>query len=300
MQNTLNYLNPSQQEELTHAIQKITTETNAVSIYCFGHRTTQKLEWGLFNSGQSIDNNNTVTYYDLLLVIPDSDIRRKEKIEGIVNRPFTKHTRFCYHAISCLCFNELLKDGNPFINKICCEGILLHNSDRYHLIQSEIPPPNPSYADTVALHWAKGINWARREYRMAARAAHRNKRWQALAHLEEAACQTCVALIILYTGHRQCTQTLLHLLKYCDNFCDVRSQIFPCNTPEEAQLLQFLEITVLTEEKDCEHMIPLHIVEALLNRVNRMLELADWLYREKMGRGAQKPLPFTLSKNHYQ
>jgi len=289
MLTTLKHLGQAQQEELNQAIQKIAAETSSVSIYCFGHRSTEKTEWSLFNGGQANQNNMSISYYDLVLVMPDNDISYKEKVEGITNRPMTKHTSFTYHAFTHLGFNNLLKNGNPFISKVCREGVLLYNSGTRPLLCNDIPPSSTFLANAATLHWVRSINMARRVYRMAERAAQRNERWLSLSNLEEAACHVCMALITLYTGHRQRVEMLGQLLKYCDNFCGIRTRVFPCNTPEETQLLRWLEMTVLMEERDYKDAIRGHIVESLLKRVGKMLELADWMYGEKTGAAQKEP-----------
>ena len=292
MQNKLKHLDHTQQDELTQAIRKIAVETSAVSIYCFGHRSNNKNEWSLFNSGLANQNNMSISCYDLVLVMPDSDIRYKEKVEGIRNRPMTKHTGFTYHAFTQFGFENLLKNDNPFISKICREGVLLHSSGGPPPLCSDGPPSNIFLANAATLHWVRSINMARRVYRMAERANQRNERWLTLSHLEEAACEVCMGMITLHTGHRQRNETLSLLLKYCDNFCGIRTRAFPCNTDEEIQLLQYLEMTVRMEEQDYKYHIPDHIVKSLLKRVGKMLEMADWMYSEKTGASHGRTLPF--------
>jgi hypothetical protein len=283
MLNTLKHLGLAQQEELTQAIQKIAVQTNAVSIYCFGHRINEKKEWSLFNGGQAGQDNMPVNCYDLLLVMPDSDIRHKEKVEGITTRRMSQHTSFTYQAFTQLGFDNLLKNGSPFISKVCREGVMMHNTSSRPPVGTPVPLSGTFLAKAAAQHWEKSFNMAWRVYRMAERAAERKEHWLTLSSLEEAACHVCVALIHLYTGHRQRIETLSLLLKYCDNFCGIRPRVFPCNTPEEAQLLQYLEMTVMMEERDYKNMIPYHIVATLLKRVGKMLELAEWMHGEKMG-----------------
>jgi hypothetical protein len=288
MQNTLKHLGPARQEELTQAIRKIAVKTSAVSIYCFGHRSNEKNEWSLFNGGLAGQNNMAIYCYDLLLVMPDNDFRHKEKVEGIVNRPMSEHTGFTYQAFTKFIFEKLLKNGNPFIGKVCREGVLLYSSSIRPSLCSDGPSCSTLLANAATLYWVKSINMARQVYRMAEQASQRSERWCALSNLEEATCQICMALITLCTGHRQQTETLSLLLKYCDNFCGIRTRIFPCNTPEEAQLLQYLELTVMVEERDYKNPIPEHIVETLLKRVGKMLQLADWIYTDKTGARSPK------------
>ncbi|HSC36917.1 MAG TPA: hypothetical protein VLD19_03560, partial [Chitinophagaceae bacterium] len=288
MLTTLSHLGHAQQEELTQAIQKIAAQTSAVSIYCFGHRITEKTEWSLFTRGQAAQDNIPISCYDLVLVMPDSDIRHKEKVEGITTRRMSQHTSFTYQAFTQLGFDNLLKNGSPFISKVCREGVLLYNTSHRPPLGTLVLPSGTFLTNAATLHWIKSINMAWRVYRMAERAAERNERWLVLSSLEEAACYVCVALIHLYTGHRQRMETLSLLLKYCDNFCGIRTRVFPCNTPEESQLLQYLEMTVMMEERDYKKCIPYHIVEILLKRVGKMLELAEWMHGEKMRGSSQK------------
>jgi hypothetical protein len=286
MQNMLKILLPAQQEELTHAIQKIAAETGAERIYCYGFRTTQRTEWSLFHAGAGTDKQVNVYYYDLLLVIPGVDANCQDKIDGIAHRPICSHASFYYRGHTSFGFSNLLKIGNPFISKVHREGVILYNSSPYSLPKNGLPSLSLVCANTANLHWVRTINRARAIYRMAERASAKNKRREALGHLEETACQACMALITLYTGHSQGNQVLRQLLQYCDNFCGIRTRIFPCNTPEEAELLQWLETAVLTEDTGHEYHVPGYILDTLVRRINKLLELADWLYTQKTGNRA--------------
>ena len=234
----------------------------------------------MFNSITAMNDNIAISYYDLLLVMPDNDTSYDNKMAGIAHRPISKHSSFSYHAYSNADFNNLLKNGDPFINKICRQALLLHNSGTHSIHEGDIPCLNPAFANTAYVHWVRGINQARQLYRMAERAAHRNEREQALSQLEQAACEACRTLITLYTGHRQRAQILSQLLKYCDNFCPLRTRVFPCNTREETELLQWLERTVFIENTRYQYHVPPYILDTLLRRINKLLDLADWLYTQ--------------------
>jgi hypothetical protein len=117
-----------------------------------------------------------------------------------------------------------------------------------------------------------------------------------LRHLEAAASHACMALVTLYTGHRQRTQMLGQLLKYCDNFCGIRARVFPCNTPEETQLLHLLELVVVKDGKTYKEDIPVHVIETLVKRIQNMLELADWLYKVKTAAGTEKDMALVESR----
>lgn len=286
MQHILQHPDPARQAALSQAIQKIAADTRAESIYCFGHRSTQKRDWSPFRSNTDLDNTIPVNYYDLLLVMPDSDLRYQDTIDSIAYRPITAHTSFSYLAFTSFHFYTLLKNGDPFIHKIYHKAARLHSSGHQPVLLSDIPHPNPSAADTATLHWVREINTARQLHRAAGRAACHNRRLQALTCLEEAACHACIALIILYTGHQPAKQLLSVLLRCCDNFCTIRSRIFPCNTPEETALFQSLERTVVTAGPHHAEHVPAYTMDILLRRVDKMLELADWLYKKKTGAGA--------------
>ncbi|MBS1564859.1 MAG: hypothetical protein JST39_10740 [Bacteroidetes bacterium] len=286
MQNTLNHLTPSQHEELSLAISKIAEATQAEKIYCYGSRHSDKTAWSLFSTHIEGKHEPAFTCYDLLLVMPDNDSRYRERVEDLARRPVTNNTLFYYRAFTRFGFTNLLKNGNVFIHKVYSEGWLLHNAHPESLFdRKDAYRPN---ANPPIFHWVKDINLARRLYGMAERAVLRNDRWEALAHLEESACYACTALIALYMGHPQKREPLSRLLQYCDNFCTLRSRIFPCNTPEETQLFQYLELVTTMEEKDYNNHIPMHAVEALLKRVQKLLELAGHLYEQKTGVNPRK------------
>ncbi|HEY4196612.1 MAG TPA: hypothetical protein VGM63_13805 [Mucilaginibacter sp.] len=76
---------------------------------------------------------------------------------------------------------------------------------------------------------------------------------------------------------------MIFLLNYCDNFCLIRTRVFPGNTLEETVLLQTLGGAV-TAEADTLHDTPEHIVGTLLKRTDKMLQLAESLYHLKGGK----------------
>jgi len=288
MQNTLKHLGPDQYNDLTHAIQKIATTSGAESIYCFGSRSTQMLRWSPFHAGPATDYNITASFYDLLLVMPESALGYETKINGLGNQPTNQCTTFYYHILSRIELINRLKNNDSFACHVCRHAALLYSNNKERLLNNSIPYPCAASANSITLHWVKGINLAHQHYRMAQRAAHRNERWQTLTQLHQSAVQTCIALITLHTGYRQQPQKLSDLLWYCNNFCLIRNRIFPCNTAEETELLQSLERTAQAAAPDQAYPIPAYIIDALLNRLKKMLELAEALYKQKTGMGRNK------------
>jgi hypothetical protein len=289
MPNILKNLSPTLQEDLNRAIQKIVSETGAERIYCYGFRSTQRTEWSPFHTSPATDENISVYYYDLLLVMPGTNTSYQDKIDSITHRPISPHTSFVYRTYTSPGFTNLLKNGHPFINKVYTEGILLHYSSQQPILQYNIPDINAAYMNNTTANWHMSITRAHAIHRLAERAAAKNERRQALQHLEVAACQVCTALITLYTAHPQDNDMLRLLLQYCDNFCGIKNRVFPCNTPQEAELLQWLERAVLTKSTNNECQPPAYITDTLLRRIHKLLELADWLYTQKTNQITIKP-----------
>jgi len=294
MQNALN-LSPAQQEELAAAINKIAAATNADRIHCYGYRSTQKTAWSPFNTEPSDITHHVIDCYDLLLVMDDNDTGFENRIADIVGKTISPNTSFTYRAFTRFAFNNLLRDGHPFIYKVDAKGATLHDSERHAFLYKGLPCA-PLSLNTTNLHWTQNINMARQAQRMAQRALLRNERGMTLRHLEAAASHACMALVTLYTGHRQRTQMLGQLLKYCDNFCGIRARVFPGNTPEETQLLHLLELAVVKDGKAYKEDIPVHTVETLVKRIQKMLALADWLYKVKTAAGIEKDMALVESR----
>src|SRR5882724_10273438 len=99
MQNNLKHLTEPQYNELIHATNKITTNIGAERIYCFGSRSTQMTRWSPFHAGLATEHIITVSFYDLLLVMPDRDLGYKRKIVALPSRPINACLTIHYYAI---------------------------------------------------------------------------------------------------------------------------------------------------------------------------------------------------------
>ena len=293
MQNTLSHLTSAQYEELSQGIQKILTATGAERIYCFGSRSTQMIRWSPFHAGPATNHNITVHFYDLLLVMPDSDIGYKRKTDALNNRPDSPLITFNFHVFTAFEFYNSLRNNDPFACNIYNKAAMLHSNSKQSFLYNGKPQSGTALTNYVTLHWVRRINLARQSYGLAKRAAERNERRQTLSHLYQSAVHACIALITLHTGHRQQPQALPLLLQYCDNFCLIRNRVFPCNTPEEKELLQSLEDAAKPATEEQAYPVPVYIIDALLNRVDNMLELAEGLYQQKTGIIVKKKVPQT-------
>ena len=285
MQNTLYHLSPAQKTELLQAIEKIANTTRAARIYCFGSRCTQINRWSPFHAGPHDHNTITLSYYDLLLVLPEGHTGPKATLARLDRRPAGSYSTFYYHVLTHIEFINRLRNHDPFIHHVYRYTALLHHSGPPILC----PEPEPFNTSTQTSWWIKGINLARQQYRKAARAAERNDRWQALYCLHRAAVETCMALVVLHTGYRQPGRSLEYLLHCCDNFCLIRTRVFPCNTPEEAELLQQLERAAQTTWHDEALPVTFRVADTLLKRIHKMIELAEALYQQKTGSRVSRP-----------
>ncbi len=135
---------------------------------------------------------------------------------------------------------------------------------------------------------------AHRGYRKAERHANDHQPGAALLALHESTLYACAAMIRLHTGQRPESASLTFLLNYCDNFCLVRTRVFPANTAEETTLLQTLDGAVAAEAGKL-HDTPQHIVDILLKRTEKMLQLAESLYHLK---GGKKETIYLKSRQH--
>ncbi len=100
MQNNLKHLTETQYTELCCAIKKIAASIEAERIYCFGSRNTQITRWSPFHAGHATTHSITVSCYDLLLVMPNSNLGYKRKITALPNRPVNTCLTLYYHTLS--------------------------------------------------------------------------------------------------------------------------------------------------------------------------------------------------------
>ncbi|HEY4150700.1 MAG TPA: hypothetical protein VGM41_17300 [Chitinophagaceae bacterium] len=292
MQNPLKHLCPAQEQALTNAIKEISTTTGAERIYCFGHRSNQMYRWSPYHAGETADNSNTFHFYDLLLVMPDGDIGYKQRLARLDNLPQINHTVFNYHSVSSFELNRRLQENDSFTIKLYQEAVLLQSPQ--HTPQppkggveknefDQLPERAKGLSKSDKFNWERNINLAHRSYRKAARHADDQQPGAALLALHESALYACGALIRLHIGQWPESASLTFLLHYCDNFCLIRTRVFPANTLEETTLLQTLDGAVTAEAGEL-HDTPQHIVDILLKRTDKMLQLAESLYHLKGGK----------------
>ncbi|HEY4150522.1 MAG TPA: hypothetical protein VGM41_16395 [Chitinophagaceae bacterium] len=289
MQNSLKHLCPAQEQALANAIQKISAATRAERIYCFGHRSNQMYRWSPHHAGPTAYNSSTFNFYDLLLVMPDGDIGYKQRIARLEHLPEIRFTNFNYHFISSFELNRRLQEDDPFTIKLCHEAVLLHHTPqppKGGVVTNEFaqqPERSTGLSKSSKFNWERDMNLAHRSYRKAERYATDHQSGAALLALHESALYACGALIRLHTGQWPESASLVFLLNYCDNFCLIRTRVFPANTAEETALLQMIDGAV-TAEAGTLHNTPEHIIDILLKRTDKMLQLAESLYYLKGGK----------------
>jgi hypothetical protein len=175
MQSALINLSPAQQSALATAINKIAAATHADRIHCYGYRSTQKTAWSPFNIAPSDITHHVIDCYDLLLVMDNNDGSYDNRIADIAGKTITPQTSFTYRAFTHFAFNNLLKEGHPFIYKVDAKGALLYDSGRNTFLYKGTPCAPLSPGNTL-LHWTQNISMARQAQRMAQRAFQHNER----------------------------------------------------------------------------------------------------------------------------
>ena len=100
--------------------------------------------------------------------------------------------------------------------------------------------------------------------------------------LHQAMEHTCGALIRIFTGYRPNTHNLSRLLMMVENFTDQFTRIFPKGTKQEEDLYSLLQHGYLDARYKDEYIVPIGVLDILIQRVQEAQMIAAILYEEKL------------------
>jgi len=278
MYNMLDHLSPIQRTVLNLSIHKIAFITSAEKIFCYGCRITQFSRWSPFQpipSGHKRINNYA---YDLLLVLPDSNTGNEDSTQELLKNHLDAFSSFSFIIHRRDEVVTRLEREDHFMCTILNKALLLFNNDTPPLATENVCSNADAFKKYAALWWNQWFGLAGQSLLAAYRSAGEYNNRQALNHLYQSTVQTCTALLNAYTGLRPSRRSLNRLLLYCDNFCSLRTMIFPNNTVEEKRLLQSLVKAGEAGNKEKPYAIAKQTVDILLERIGLMHEKAEQLY----------------------
>jgi len=275
MYNMLDQLPRIQHIALHQTIQKIASIANAEKIFCYGYRITQLNQWSPFRINPSDKPINDYAY-DLLLVLPDSNTANEDSTQELLRNHLDAFSGFSFVIFRRDETIIRLEREDHFICTVLNKARLLYNNDTPPFTAEKVCSNPAAFKKYTALWWQQWFSLAGQSLLAAYRAAGEYDNRQALYQLYHSTIRTCMGLVNAYTGLRPSRRSLCRLMAYCDNFCSIRTDVFPNNTAEEKRLLQSL--VKAGEAKDKPYPITKQTVDTLLQRVGLLHEMAEKLY----------------------
>ena len=281
MTNTLSHLNLLQRKELYLIVQKIAGLTGAEKIYCYGSRVTHVQRWSPFQANRYRNRELYFYSYDMALIMPAGEEPNKEQVLHELSGAFDPSV-----DISCILFYQaeaigLLQNGDPFLHDIRIMASLLYTTNERTLDYTGLRQPGIISQESITADWSTRVGQALAHLNQAERLHHAEQHRLAINFLYQSALQVLNALIYTHTGHRTAATCLGQLLRFCDNFCAIRTQLFPCKTREETRLFTILNETRSANGDDDPGMLLEEASGSLLQRVTALHEMAAQYYIAK-------------------
>jgi len=258
------------------AISSLAASIHPVKIICFGFHSSCSQAWSCFHSKKSVEK----FHYDILIIRKEKDNRNESFI-------FQEVEKLCSDTLSinAITHSEYAVQkafvlNNPFFIKLFTEGVIVFNGE-------ETPTPEckavrPAH---IVVDESKRINeWNRwfglSERFLSAGSDALGNKWHDLGVFlfHQAVEHCCIALLRAHTGYRLSTHSITKLLALVRTIEPRISEVFPCNTTDEAELFTYLKKSYSDVRYKEKYHIPPHVAFTLLERVSAIRDLIGEFY----------------------
>jgi uncharacterized protein len=273
MNTSLNHLTIQRQEEITKAVQIIVKAVQPEKIILFGVYGPGG-EYGAIGALQRASLPRVLDAYDLLVITRTDDRRSDYELQDIIENRCRDRVAVTALVHDIGYVNKRLSEGQYFFALLDTEGILLYDSRRVPLVKAGMP-------NIEEVKWMAQRDFERwgQQARAFFRSAEFNldiSEWKiATFLLHQAAEQAYQAILLVFTGYKPTTHNLDKLRRYTNRFSVELAMIFPRDNPEEDDVFRLLSSGYVDARYKEEFMITEEEVRLLLERVRRLLNIAE-------------------------
>jgi HEPN domain-containing protein len=274
MNTSLKHLSQGQREKIGKAIRIIVRAVQPEKIILFGIYSGAGdggIYSGTGNGGMPAD---LLGAYDLLVVTRQGDRRSDYELQDVIENRCREEVAVTALVHDIDYVNRRLIEGQCFFSMLVLEGILLYDSHRTPLAGARPP-------DWEQVRWMAGRDFDRWKQQATAffRSAEFNqceKEWRvAVFLLHQAAEHGYQAILLAFMGYKPTTHNLDKLRRYTNRFSLELALIFPRNTAEEDDLFRLLLSGYVDARYKEEYMITGEEVGVLVERIRRLLDVAE-------------------------
>jgi uncharacterized protein len=234
-----------------------------------------------------IENGITYEYksdYDILVVTkhhqdmpPRLEKETRRKVKKAENLQTSPH--IIYHDIKFL--NNELSDGNYFFVDIAKEGVMLHNSGNFELVEPRIlsPKERSHKAQVYYDSWFKDAEDSFRHYSYAMNDKSYKK---AVFELHQTTERLFMTILLIFTDYKPKIHDLIEL-NIKAGYTDARIKtIFPEQTEEEKRLFSLLVKAYIDSRYKLGYTIDPEDLQYLAERVQQLKQLTESVCKEKI------------------
>jgi HEPN domain-containing protein len=250
-----------------------------VAVVCFGHSFSVVNHKGCFQSTSSEHR-----HYDLLVVQPNSNHYKDHEIIDLIKRRFPDELSVNVLSHSERSVSTALAEQHPFFTKVFSEGQVLYIADNSHLEIDKIGATDAISGESK--HWReckRSFELSESFLELASYALGNNIHDVAVFLLHQAMEQMCIASIKAHLKYRPATHNIVRLIALVSCYIPQARDLFPCNTSDERELLDFLKRAYSDVRYKACYRVPSHIAFSLLERVNDFKNLIEYKYGHEFG-----------------
>ncbi|MBN9379944.1 MAG: HEPN domain-containing protein [Chitinophagaceae bacterium] len=278
---TIGILPRSLQQVLAEVVNKIVSAVQPEKIICYGLRSVHYQDWGCFLD-EGVIRDTYRLKLDLLIIAPVTKGQLEQDISFAAEqqcKPLAD-VHCITHKIHSV--NENLTKGNPFFCALYNKGLLIYDAGQTALDTPGLSVGTSLERNILEVIWSRWYGLAQHFYKSAVDSQDFERPDLTAFMLHQAMEHTCGALIRIFTGYRPNTHNLSRLLMMVENFTDQFTRIFPKGTKQEEDLYSVLQHGYLDARYKDEYIVPIGILDILIQRVQEAQAVAAILYQEKL------------------
>lgn len=276
--------------ELRNITESVLKLISTEKIICYGSKIhTLKVE-SCFRIGEE-QSKLLNSYY--LLVVPDEDEKRPGTvIQQLIEEHCkgTANTTVIVHRMDEI--NEALQNGSSFFTAVYRRGILLYDKE-------QVPFAEPGKGDNIPVRitkrekfWNKWNNLAANFLKGAAFYASQHINSLAIFMLHQSLQHCYSGMLRVVSGYRSNSNSLPRLMLLIESMYPRSFNALSKNTPEEARLTALLMKGFSDARYKDTFEASDEEVTLLIEKVTKILELADSACRQRLNELREKQVPF--------